>query len=271
MITSEKFESEMQQDSELTKRQRLPYGAVPLDPWRARTDHTNNLYSIASIARIEKTLRHTMVDQDWFRHDERAHAIHALMRDSLLGSHFARIDRNRGFAVDMDAADPRVDFAQKGSATPEELFTLLVDYPEIASLELAKLSHPFDFAATNEMDRAMDDLMLGVEGELLDSEPRYKLKRMNPGVPAGIVLRKQDLMDFPTENGMIRIVQRRGMLVFDGNGMDDPHFDRLLKNPKNERALMAKIEWYLYENPKGEPYGWVQPQATSYYAKYVKA
>jgi len=272
MTASDRLTPEFAKGSESAPRQRLPYGAVPLDPWRAGGEHVRNLYSLASISRIERGLRRTMIDQDWFRQDERAHDIRTLMRNSLISSHFTRIDRNNGFHTGtfMDLADPRVEWARQGLATPEELFTLLVDYPDIGSLELAKLSHPFDFAATNDMDRAMDELMLGVDGELLDDEPRYKLKRTELGIPAGIVLRKQDLMDYPTQHGTIRVVQRRGFLVFDGKGMDDPHFKRLLKNPKNEQALWAKIEWYLYEHPTGEPFGWVQPQATSYYAKYIQ-
>ena len=257
-------------DAELPRRQRLPYGAVPLDPWRATPDYEKALYWNASTQRIERKLQRTMVDQDWFRHDSRAHALYDFMKGSLFRSHYSRLEHNN---VDISKfnseGDERIEWGRQGLARPEELFTLLADYPEVNSIELAKLSHPFDFEESNEMDRIMDDLILTLDGELLDEEPRYDLKNTNTAIPAGMMLRKQDLIDFPTENGAIRIVQRRGFLVFDGEGIEEPYFDRLLKNPKNKQALTAKIEWYLYENPKGQPYGWVQPQGTSYYAKYL--
>lgn len=265
------FPGEVLGNPEVISRQRLPYGAVPLDPWHARTDHESSLYSVASIKRIERNLRNTMIEQDWFRGDDRGHQLYTLMRDSLLSSHFARIERNNAYGVEdqMDEGDPRVFYARRGLATPAELFELLIGYPKRQSIELAKLSHPFDFAASNDMDRAMDELLLLSGGELLDEDPRYDLKRIDPEIPAGVLLRKQDLMDLKTEHGTLRVVERRGLLVYQGVGMDDErHFDRLLKNPKNKTALHALTEQYLYE-PDKHLYGWVQPQATSYYAKYI--
>lgn len=271
MSIKEHLRPEIHEDSEPAQRQRLPYGAVPLDPWRATPDYQKTLYWNASTQRIERKLQRTMIDQDWFRNDLRAHALYDFMKGSLFRSHYSRLEHNN---IDVSKfrgeGDERIDWGRQGLARPEELFTLLVDYPEINSIELAKLSHPFDFEESGEMDRVMDDLMLTVDGELLSEAPRYDLKATNMTLPAGMMLRKQDLMDFPTEDGTVRIVQRRGFLVFDGEDIEDPYFGRLLKNPKNRQALEAKIEWYLYDNPKGQAYGWVQPQATSYYAKYLK-
>jgi hypothetical protein len=255
---------------------RLEHGAVPLDPWRAThapgVPDWQNLYVSGSATRIERRLTRNMVEGEWFKHVPQAHQLFEMMRESLIDSQNRRIDMNsRAQMKDISPeGDERVVRALEGTATPEELFTLLVDMPEIGSLELAKLSHPFDFGATDTMDRQMDDLMLTSEGELLDEDPRYKLKRVNQDIPAGIILRKQDLMDFPITDGVVRIVQRRGFLVFQGEGKEnEPHFDRLLKNPKNHRALFAMTESTINDSPGVRPFGWVQPQATSYYAKFV--
>jgi hypothetical protein len=215
-----------------------------------------------------------MVDDEWFKNVPQAHDLFKLMRTSLIDSQNRRIDMNgRAKIHDLPlGGDERLQRALDGTALPVELFTLLADNPEIGSLELAKLSHPFDFAASEGMDRELDELMLESGGELLDEEPRYKLKRVDESIPAGILLRKQDLMDFPVEGGIVRVVQRRGLLTFQGEGKEDePHFDRLLKNEKNHRALFAMTESYIADPPKNHRYGWVQPQATSYYAKYLPA
>jgi hypothetical protein len=260
----------------IMREERPDYGAVPFDPWRA--GHApdvlewHNLYVTGSAKRIERRLTGTMVDGEWFKHVPQAHSLFDLMRTSLIDSQNRRIDMNSRAQIHelADDGDERVQRAFSGIATPAELFTLLADKPEIKSLELAKLSHPFDFAATDEMDRELDELMLASGGELLGEDPRYKIKRVDDTIPAAMILRKQDLMDFPVDDGIIRIVQRQGFLVFQGEGQEDePHFDRLLKNNKNHRALFAMTESYVTHSPKMHRFGWVQPQATSYYAKVL--
>lgn len=278
MSSSEKLISRGEAyDAEPQPRQRLQYGAVPLDPWKASFHHRQQTYWNASIQRIQRKLRSTMVDQDWFRVEDQAHELHELMNTSLIHSHYTRLDKNALADTRLveEMGDPRLDNARMGLATPEELFTLLVDYPELRSLELAKLSHPFDFDATHDMDEALEDLILGADGEILDGDPRYKVKRVDANTPAAIILRKRDMMDFPMEGGAkVRIVHRQGFLVFNGNGMSDgQNFERFLKQPRfiplRNHALGAMVEHYLDTYPQGQPYGWVQPQATSYYAKYI--
>ena len=264
-------------DTDPQLRQRLPYGAVPLDPWRANFYHRQQTYWDASVQRIQRKLRATMVDQDWFRTQDQAHELHGLMHASLIQSHYSRLDKNA--LVDVRALDglkdPRLDNARAGVATPEELFTLLVDHPELGSLELAKLSHPFDFEATQDMDEALDDLILGSEGEILDEDPRYKVKRVDPNLPAAIILRKRNLMDFPMEgSAIVRIVHRQGFLLFNGSGISDgQNFERFVRQSRfahlRDQALGAMVEHYLEEHPRGQLHGWLQPQASSYYAKYI--
>lgn len=260
----------------LSREGRLPYGAVPLDPWRAThvadVRDWHNLYVNGSHTRIERRLSRAMIDGEWFKHDPRAHQLYEFMRVSLMDSQNRRIEMNGrpGQLDGLSRDDERVGRALDGTATPAELFTLLADNPELGSLELAKLSHPFDFDASNEMDREMDGLLLDLDGELLDEEPRYKFKRFDPTIPAAVLLRKQDLMDFRLDDDRVmRVVQRRGLMVFDGDGIDDPYFDRLLKNPKNHRALFAMAENVATDPDQREQFGWVQPQATSYYAKVI--
>lgn len=261
----------------INRHDRPAYGAVPLDPWRATyvddVNHWNNLYVTGSNTRIERRLTRSMVDGEWFKHVPQAHDLYDFMNISLRDSQNRRIEMNGRTQLTPELAkrDDRVAHALEGTAMPDELFTLLVDLPELQSLELAKLSHPFDFQAPHQMDRELDELMLDVGGELLDSEPRYKIKRTDLDIPAAMILRKQDLMDFPVDDQIVRITQRQGFMVYQGNGMrDEPHFDRLLKNPKNHPALFAWVEHYISDPNAIQPFGWVQPQASSYYAKVVK-
>jgi len=264
------------QQHAIIREDRSDFGAVPLAPWQAThavgVPAWQNLYVAGSGTRIERRLTHTMIDGEWFKNVPQAHDLFELMWTSLIDSQNRRIDMNARAKIQdlLLGDDERLQRALDGTASPEELFTLLADNPEIGSLELAKLSHPFDFAATETMDRELDGLMLASGGELLDDEPRYKLKRVDESIPAGILLRKQNLMDFPVDEGIVRVVRRQGFLVYQGAGKEDePYFDRLLKNQKNHRALFAMTESYITDSPQDHRYGWVQPQATSYYAKYM--
>lgn len=267
---------EKQSRHAIAREDRPDFGAVPLAPWQAihaaGVPAWQNLYVAGSAKRIERRLTHAMIDGEWFKNVPQAHELFELMRTSLIDSQNRRIDMNGRAKIQdlVPESDERLQRALDGTASPAELFTLLADTPEIGSLELAKLSHPFDFAASDTMSGELDELMLASGGELLDTEPRYKLKRVDESIPAGILLRKQDLMDFAVETGVVRIVQRQGFLVYQGEGKEDePHFDRLLKNEKNHRALFAMTESYIADPPKNHRYGWVQPQATSYYAKFL--
>jgi hypothetical protein len=253
------------------------HGAVPLDPWRAsyspRRESLGNLYVKGSHTRIERRLINSMVEGEWFKNVPQAHQLYDFMGVSLRDSQNRRVDMNGRIDLrnGLPVEDARMDHALDGTASPAELFTLLADVPELGSLELAKLSHPFDFDATNEMDKEIDELLLTVGGELLDDEPRYKVKRTDCTIPAAMLLRKQDLMDYRVDDGhVLRVVQRQGFMVFQGIGKEDElYFDRLIKNPKNHPALFAMTEGYIHDDLQHPSYGWVQPQATSYYAKYV--
>lgn len=268
---------EVFRDTDPTPRQRLPYGAVPLDPWGASFYHEQQTYFDSSIQRIQRKLITTMVDQDWFRDGQKAYLLHELMRASLIHSHYTRIDKNAriDLGVVSESDDSRLDDARAGIASPDELFTILADYPQLGSLELAKLSHPFDFEESREMDDTMVDLMLLSGGKLLDDDPTYRVKRIDPNLPAAIVLRKQNLMDFYLNDyDKVRIVQRQGFLVFEGEGLDDDfNLELFLKRSSyasiRDTAIGARVESHLREHPKGQPHGWVQPQASSYYAKYI--
>lgn len=257
---------------------RSEFGAVPLDPWRAihapDVSDWHNLYPNGSNTRIERRLTTAMVDDEWFKNEPRAHQLYEFMKVSLRDSQNRRIEMNGRVNVrDMaEITDDRMMRALEGTATPADLFTLLADMPELGSLELAKLSHPFDFEAPKTMDEELDELMLTVDGRLLGTGPRYKMKRVDGTIPAAMLLRKQDLMDYQMdEYHALRIVQRRGLMVFQGAGKEDElYFDRLVKNPKNHHALFAMVEGYIGNDASRQKYGWVQPQATSYYAKYVR-
>lgn len=264
-------EPRLHNNTETAERRRLEYSAVPLAPWNAaESNHVDNLYSIASMARIERKLVRTMVDQEWFKNEPLAHEVYELMKISLIDSQFQRLSRNSRLSREEMVAmhDERADHAMAGVATPEEIFTFIADRPDVLETgELGKISHPCDYTAAQDLKTEIDTLRESLGVEPLSGDPRYKVKRV--AKPMAAILRKQDLFDFPVEDGLIRVVQREGFIVFPGEGMrENPYFERLL-NPDNLPKLATAVEDYLDSDPRYIKYGWVQPQATSVYAKFI--
>lgn len=263
----------------IDRPQRLDYGAVPLDPWSVDEDSAESYWQ-ASQARIETRLTLAMRDaatrRGWVESPELAARLYEFVGASLYDSQKRRIDLNP-MRLDgiVDLSDPRAMNAKAGTATPGELLALLIDYPKLESLELAKLSHPLDTAATEVMDADVNNTLITYEnGVLVRDAPYYKdMKRYDATIPAGIVLRKQRLMLLPTDNGMLQVVQRRGFLVRGDDqakqGILDEYLDRKIKNPDRFDELTHKIEAYLSHLHLHPDLVWLQPIATSYYAKYL--
>lgn len=258
---------------EKLKRQQLEeYSAVPLDAWNATDLHTGEAYATSSTRRISGKLRRAMlraVENGWVESADTTEAIGRFMEESLYATQMQRIDLNSAQIDNLvDNDDPRIIRAKEGVATPADLLGVLVAYPKLESLELAKLSHPFDEKAPAPMDAAVFGALDAMEFQLLDEDPRYKMKRVNETIPAGVALRKQAVAELATDNGTIQVVHRQSFLVRADEGASaDPYLERKIKNPQRTDELGQKIEAYL---PHLRPdLMWLQPQASSYYAKYL--
>ena len=288
---------------------RLDYGAVPLDAWKAldplepeeiarRERHSYKLkawvlrhvsnwqeprqlpYSSASINRITDKGRAAVMDaleHGWVdlsadeEAPERAMALAKLVELSLYDSHMQRVSRNSCYA-DLDAEDPRIIHARAGLATPGELLEVVRDNPNIGSIELAKLSHPFDWDETFPMDEDVYKAVSDQLGDLRPVAPIYKAKTMGADIPALTALRKQVIGMYETKEGPLHVVRRQSFLVRGDEEaqeeLNDPYLGRKVRNrDRHDIHLFPEVEEAVHGlDPK--PYAkFVQPLATSYYAK----
>lgn len=249
----------------------IDYAAVPLD--LPVDDIRYCPYVVASLDRINGRLDDAMHDarlHGWVASGDLASQLKLLIQESLLTSHWERIDRNRKSDISAfaDMNDERVIRAHEGVARPLELISILEDYPRIKTIELAKLSHPLDNEAADAMDSEVKQAIQFLGEELLPGEPRYKRKLSRDDIPAAIILRKQAISDYETVHGRIQIISRRAFLTRgDAEAQVIPFLDRKIRNPDRIDELGQKIEAYL--PGLHEDLRWLQPIATSYYAKYL--
>jgi hypothetical protein len=249
------------------------YAAVPLD--LSVDDEHYCPYTRDSLDRINRRVNDAFDNaarNGWVSslESELAKQLKLLVQESLVTSHRERIERNRtnDAARFIDMNDPAVERAMKGVATPLELLYVLEEYPKIETVELAKLSHPLDASATRTMNEAMRTALITLGEDVDLGEPRYKRKSSREDIPAVVVLRKQPISEYDTKHGRIQVVQRAAYLTRgDEEAAVSPFLDRKIRNPERIKELGQKVEAYLphiHENFK-----WLQPIATSYYAKYL--
>jgi hypothetical protein len=256
-------------------RERLPYAAVPLDPWRAKHPNTGSSYYATSLNRISDITDRsiaTAIEDGRILSVDTAQALHHFIGTSLLDAHTRRIMHNGQTNLEGISEPESVEpltLAMDGLAHPDELYRLLRDNPQLGSVELAKLSHPFDFNASEEMDDVVRSVIAS-EGELHDEVPRLKVKRVDGSIPASIVVRKRVVGAQMVEGGFIEVVERRSLLV---RGDEEattemPYVDRILKNPARRDELAELINARL-KDPDPETV-WLQPTTTSYYARFMQ-
>jgi hypothetical protein len=273
----------------IIRKERPEYGAVPLEPWTAVEERRRWLrkkretYLAASVlrinGRIDAAMDAAVLQHDWVDSPQLSKDLRSLIETSLYDSQRRRMEFNPGVLnsgiVDMD--DDRVECAKNGTATPVELLGLLIDYPKLGSLELAKLSHPLDTAATEEMDGEVMYALACKGFGFVDAPGRYKTKTKRPQIPAATILRKQTIAELDLPDGLLQVVQRKAFLVRgddEARAENDTHLDRLVRNPDRHDELFEKIEgWYPYAKELSPEWDrsrkWLQPLATSYYAKYI--
>jgi hypothetical protein len=224
-------------------------------------------YSLASLQRIDDKVSRALSEareKEWVKSSELAIELHQFIAVSLYNSQWRRINFNPTLPLGViDDDDLRAVRAKDGTATPADLLELLIAYPELGSLELAKLSHPLDARATEAMDT---DIRTTLENaRKITAEPEYEMKRTDTMIPAGIVLRKQHVFDLETQDGVIGVTKLTSLLVRgDSEANESGYIDRKIKNPARFEELSAEIDENLYKSDLK----WLQPIATSYYAKY---
>ena len=255
-------------------RERLPYGAVPLRPWQAiypGSDKNENYFN-TSRKHIEAKAHQAILGSEV--PDNTKSLLGNFLLESLLATHTNRMDYNHdSFEVLNTLKEPCeiLQYAYDGLATPEELTNILLTHPEIGALELAKLSHPLDFGESKAMDDSIVELLIAKNARPIATDTRHKRKRLQPEIPALIVARKTELGDIPCADGVIRITQRQSLLIRGDVEPDNIALERMVRNEHRFDELTAKIEeHFLPENfdPENQ---FVQPAATSYYAKYLDA
>lgn len=258
------------------KRERLAYSPIPLDPWSATDPETGVSYYLAALERLEEKAA-AVISASRFLDDAQKSAVGDFLLSSLVYTHTNRVDYNHdSFQTlnDLDTPCDTLRYAREGTATPSELIDILTTHPEIRSLELAKLSHPLDFSNADEleMDQAIIAALSAKNALLPNSSTRYKSRRFEESIPAMILTRKQDIGMIPLDTTRgIYVVRRQSLLVrgdLQSDSSDAKKLLRTMKNPERLSELADRIETYFqYEfDPDNQ---FVQPAATSYYAKIV--
>lgn len=257
---------------EPTPRARLAYGAVPLRPWQAVYPGSDKDYYSTSRQHLEAKAHQAIMESTLSDADKSI--IGDFLLESLLATHVNRIDYNNdSFEVlnGLGDSNEALRYAYNGLATPRELLDILQSHPAIDALELAKLSHPLDFAESRDMDDAIAELLVAKNARHVATETRYKRKRLQPDIPALIVARKTELGDLPAEGGVIRITRRQSLLVRGDVAPDDITLERMVRNEHRFAELAERIEAYFSPSNFDPDNQFVQPAATSYYAKYLDA
>jgi len=260
------------------KRARLEYGAVPLRPLQAMYPDASvrDGYLSASLHHIQEKLHRNFafVKDRLDIHDFQARALEEFVEMSLVEAQMTRADYNDHRSLPANFGDNgEIEAAAlAGTATPDELLHLLESYPELESIELAKLSHPFDFAETGDMESAVRIAIGQAGGEIVGGQrARYKLKRTDGALMAMIFVRKQIVGHVPTEQGNLEIVERRSLLTLDTseNGRVMKHYIENDESPEALHAITVAIERRLSRGEL-EDTGWLFPTTTSYYARRAK-
>lgn len=277
MSTIERSPASVEDVTKLVSPVRLEYGAVPLDPWKAHNiEDMYEPYVAASSRHIrDKTVKavYEGVNEGWVQSIALALELSDLIELSLHDSQMMRIRRNPVATLDnvTDKDDSRVIRAKQGTAAPTELLSILIENPELHSIELAKLSHPLDAKATGVMDEDVYRT-LAPWFDMVDTPASYyKKKTLRADIPAVTILQKTPIARRETPNGVLWVVRRKAFLVRgdDETDADDPFLGRKVKNEERyENELFPKIDARLRLGDQIPEEKWLQPLSTSYYVHY---
>lgn len=263
------------------KRGRTAYAAVPLEPWSAEYPGSEGVpYDIASLVHIEERLEENITDaleHGVLEIDYRFSDLYEFVKDSLNDAQYRRINFNNAHALParLYPTEEYIDAALEGTATPEELLRLMLEQ-DLPSIELAKLSHPFDFDATRDMNTAVLEAEK-VHGFTLvsDSEPRYKPKRIDRVIGAMVMVRKDVVATKQVGDEVIEIVRRSSLLLLDGEESDlvNRFVTAAETEPKDRTQTQDAIDdisiflTKILASPIRDELTWLFPTTTSFYVR----
>lgn len=266
----------------------LLYGAVPLDHWSAKYPGTDKKYLLGAVDAANYALRrglsyayHTGLFGDidspaaLEATQRRAKAAYAFVEPVLANFETQRVwsnsDKESQFTQAEREGSPWIRKAFEGTASPDDLLRLLQLKPELGSLELAKLTHPFDREAARAMHDAVAGAIYGAGGEIMQgTDVVYKpvVTNSDSSFPAQILMRKQAVGKVHTRG--IVIMERQLLLVAERPDDEDHdevrRLQRLILNKERFRDCAYQVEDMLRNPAKFMRSDWVQPLATSDYA-----
>lgn len=159
------------------------FSAVPLElndgsvEYAAYMNESTEAIAAMADERIEKAKQ-----EGWVASEEAALLLQGLLHVSCVDVQSVGISRNRIRQLKdlMPANDPRLEEALRGRATPLALLSLIESYPEIGSIELARVSHMLDATGANEMTEAVENAITTL-GETIElGDPYYRGKDVAP-------------------------------------------------------------------------------------------
>jgi hypothetical protein len=203
--------------SEPDTSSRPKYAPTPLNPYDLKKDGVGYILSAQEVIR-------GVFEENLARLKERpSEAVIGLLETSVMSALFRRFENNGNKNVPLDCDDVSAELFYKaclGQAMPDELIVLLQRVPVLASIELAKQTHPFDWNATGEMDITIDNMLnrqhFAKRGNERSQNARYYYIRSDDldSPTAVMFVRKADLGVMPTgTNGAIVVVQRDSFVL----------------------------------------------------------
>lgn len=255
------FTLEREHREKLNRRTRLPYAAVPLDPYHAtypfsaeemadkKKDKTKVPYVPASMRHIEERFHKNFM---WAIENDRLIGDPEILRKlgemaliSLFNAQIERIEHHAHHPIHRFHRDrsTRMRAAKMGLAIPEESLEIFANDPKIPSLELAKFSHPFKPEATAEMDQDVMGMLgrIGLHAPI--TRPRAKVKRYTD-IPAAIVVHKEPIGTIELPDGVAEVIRRKGVQIRGDeviNHMTPLPIDRLVRNPGRQAELLDLV------------------------------
>lgn len=273
--------------------ERLPFGAVSFDPYHAihpessRRRNKQETYAPKSLKNVDRIVKGnylraikegTLQAADTETLEKLFHMVHA----SVMLAQTERMEHHHRHSVESLPIVRTVEViaAEMGLATPTELLTILMDNPNLESIELAKQTHPFVSNDTRGMKRAVGEALSPYRNNLVANnwQVRTKVKGINEDLPAAIVVTKRPIATIDLGNGeFIEVIERLGNLARGDEmvkNMTHPPIDRLIRNRDHRRGdkkarhpELANLVTDAVRNWQSPP--WLVDMTTSIYAHRI--
>lgn len=266
---------------------REPHVATPLDAWRV-SDADGTSYVEASIRLAERRLADHeeasgIVTPAWLKDFISISLNAAITKRCVQNTEVLHRHNKNQFAIENDDLKDVFERAKVGDASPAELIWLVTELPTIPSVELAKLSHPFDWQTSLAMDTvvntSINELDPNARWRGRGANPRHKLMRATrEDNPRAIILtRKRDVASMWNRT---LVVKRSSLVLRFDDEVSVPRQLQLAaktwvslakqRDAKDSMDMAAKAVGGFVEEALALPYNqrpeWLLPTATSYYA-----